>query len=242
MKILIFIFGIFSVLRITAQEVSERFEVLENGDEFTLKVSRTIDDQRDFVVEGSPYLDKEFKPGRWKLANRSSQEASMRYNGYYDAIQLNQNGDTFYLRKSPDVTAEIGGIRYEFVAYLNHGNLKSGYMTPLNQGNTVLYLRSTKILIPPRRPQHGYDLPKPPKFESRMEYYLKQKNRPAKALLNLSRKEVFAVLWDKYSELRKYAKQNKLDMRSQEEVIQVLKYYDTLKSVEQEDPSFEDKP
>ncbi len=242
MKILVFIFGIFSTLRISAQEVSERFEILENGDVFTVRVSQAIDDERDFVVEGSPYLDKEFKPGRWRLANRSSQEASMRYNAYYDAIQLHQNGDTFFLRKSLDVEAEIEGRRYQFVDFLDHGNRKSGYMTPLNQGNTVLYLRNTKILIPPHRPQHGYDLPKPPKFVSKMEYYLKQKNKPAKPLQNLSRKEVFAVLWDRYSELRKYARQNKLNMRTKEEVIQVLKYYDTLKSVEQEEPSFEDKP
>ena len=60
-------------------------------------------------------------------------------------------------------------------------------------------------------------------------YFVKGSNKPAIPLAHLSRKEVFAVLWDKYSELRKYARNNKLHMRTEEEVIQVLSYYDSLK-------------
>ena len=67
-----------------------------------------------------------------------------------------------------------------------------------------------------------------------MANYIQKENREAKPLAHLSRKEVFAVLWEKYSELRKYARKNKLQMRDEKEVIQVLGHYDFLMAQEKE--------
>jgi hypothetical protein len=58
-------------------------------------------------------------------------------------------------------------------------------------------------------------------------------------LNDLSRKEIFAVLWEHYSDLRKYARENKLRMRTEEEVIQVLDYYDSILSKQGKGETFE---
>lgn len=183
-------------------------------------------------VIGGPYLDKEFKFGKLIMKGDPEKDVKMRYDAYRDDIQIIQNEKQMYLVKNEDIEAIIEGKRYQYRNYLDNDNVTSGYLIPLNTGNTKLYSRITKYVTPPRLPVNGYDTFQQPEFKIKIIYYIKREGKTATPLQDLSRKEVFAVLWDKYSELRKYARKNKLHLRTEEEVVHILEYYDKLKAKE----------
>ncbi len=190
--------------------------------------------EHEYLVAGSPYLDQEFKLGQWFLNGKKQKELAMRYDAYHDAVQFLQDEQKVYLSKSKDIEAQIDGKTFQYIDYLDHSNLKSGYFSPLNDGETLLYLRIIKTIKGPVDPENGYTQFKPPTFETSVLYYIKPKGKPATPLLGLSRKEVFAVLWDKYSELRTYARERKLNVRDEAEAVAILAYYDQLKAEERE--------
>ncbi len=191
--------------------------------------------EREFIVKGSPYLNKEFVKGQTFLYGKIHEERKMRYNAYYDHIEILEPDSTIsHLIKNADIDADINDKIYRFVNYLDHQNKQSGFLTPLNDGRTVLYSRTKKIISNPYLPEHGYEQFQPPQFIVVSSYYIKRPNKDAVPLLGLSRKEVFAVLWDKYNALRKFAKENKIQLRTEEEVISVLAYYDHLQKEEKE--------
>jgi hypothetical protein len=197
---------------------------------FTIRVKDIDRIERDYIVEGTPYLEKEFKLGYWYLNGKKQKELAMRFDAYHDAVQLLQDSQKIFMLKNPDVEAHFDGKTYRYIEYMDHGNLKAGYFTPLNDGETLLYLRTTKSIIGPIKPENGYAEFKQPLFQTTISYYIKPKGKPAMPLLGLSRKEVFAVLWDKYSELRSYARKHKLNVRDEAEAVAILAYYDELKS------------
>ncbi len=190
--------------------------------------------EHEYLVAGSPYLDQEFKLGQWFLYGKKQKELAMRFDAYHDAVQFLQDDQKVFLSKSKDIEAHIDGKTYQYIDYLDHGNLKAGYFIRLNDGETLLYLRTIKTIKGPIDPENGYTQFKPPKFETNVSYYIKPKGKPAMPLLGLSRKEVFAVLWDKYSELRTYAREHKFQVRDEAETVMLLAYYDQLKADERE--------
>ena len=216
-------------------EVQKQFVSEEPGDVFKVRMTDVGGFQRRLVVQGSPYLSKEFKDAKWIAKGQFEKKVKMRYDAYRDNIQLIQNGKQSLLVKAKDVEAEIDGKLYQYIDYLDHDNLKSGYFTPLNEGKTLLFSRTAMIIIPPRMPENGYEFVQPAKFEAKTIHYIKRSGKTATPLQDLSRKEVLAVLWDKYSELRTYARKNKLRLRTEAEVIRVLEYYDSLKTEENQE-------
>lgn len=206
----------------------------EPGDVFKVRIPDMGGFERKLIVQGEPYLHKEFKDAKWIAKGQLEKKVKMRYDAYRDNIQLIQDGKKVFLLKDEDIEAIIAGERYQYRSYLDNENITSGYLRPLNNGNTKLYARAMKFVKPPWFPLNGYDQLEPPKFETKIIHYIQRQGKTATPLQDLSRKEVFAVLWDKYSELRKYARKNKLHLRTEEEVIQVLEYYDQLKAEEQD--------
>lgn len=191
----------------------------------TLWRNGTLDE---WPVDGTVYLDKQFKRGFAILNGHKNEELLLRYDAYSDEIEyLDDDGKRMLFKRSEHTGVVIDSISYRFIEYFDSGNVKSGFFNPLNEGGTVLYLRNSKTIFY-KTPENGYESFVPPKFVLKTSYYLKRKDRPAMPLNDLSRKEIFAVLWEHYSDLRRYARENKLRMRTEEEVIQVLNYYDSL--------------
>ncbi|WP_299532264.1 hypothetical protein [Ulvibacterium sp.] len=182
----------------------------------------------DWSVGGTVYWDKEFKKGFALLNGHKNKELLLRYDAYSDEIEyLDDEDKRMLFQRSEYMGAIIDSITYRYIDYLDGGEKKSGFFNPLNEGETILYLRNTKTIFY-KAPENGYESFIPPKFIQNTSYYLKRKDRPAMPLNDLSKKEIFAVLWEHYADLRTYARENKLRMRTVEEVIQVLNYYDSL--------------
>lgn len=224
----------------TDEPVKVRFDLDPNTQD-----AFSNDRSRIFVVKGSPHLDEEHRIG--KIINgKTITEALLRYNAYYDTFQvLDENKKKASVFKSPNVQVELDGKRYQLITYEENvqdkalyylpentngtlnGNKKQGYFSELSEGETKLYFKTIKRVPKFKLPQHGYESFEPTALVTLEHYYIKRKHRPA-VRIKLSRKEVLFALNNKYNEVRTYIKKNKLKVKTEEEVIQILSYYDTL--------------
>lgn len=192
-------------------------------------LSRVMD-EHEMKVIGTPYKNTTYEIGSVTTFNIKKDSLLLRYNAYRDQFEILDNSrSTTYLRKDESSHVELDSLQYLFRRFFAAGKEWSGYLNPLNEGNTILYRRHIKT-AQIRFPDNGYDQMRPPEFEDITEYFIKREGKPADRLHSLSRKEVFAILWDKYSELRKYARKRKLHMRNEKEVIEVLAYYASIKN------------
>ncbi len=191
--------------------------------------------EHQFTVKGSPYIEKAFKMGSVVRNKNRKDSVFMRFNAYRDYIEfLDDHQKNLVLLQDEEIEATLAGTTYRYIPYISGNETRSGYFNPLSEGETALYRKTTKTIPKFEFPAHGYESFKPPQFMTRTHYYIKKKLGPAKKLAHLSRKEVFAILWDKYSELRSYSKKHRLKLRTEAEVIQILEYYDALVSGAQE--------
>ncbi len=191
---------------------------------------KTAQNRRQISVLGTPYRNTDYALGIVITKNRWRDSVMMRYNAYEDCFEFLKGArKPLNLTKNTDNHVVLRGITYYYEDYFERGKTKSGYLNPLNEGKTVLFTRTLKS-IDAHFPENGYEQLEQPTFKDVTQYFLKKEGKVAQTLNGLSRKEIFAVLWDKYSELRRYARKNKLHMRSEDQVIQVLQYYDSIRS------------
>ncbi|NHF58342.1 hypothetical protein FK220_003255 [Flavobacteriaceae bacterium TP-CH-4] len=187
----------------------------------------------DYNVEGLPYINENFING--VVINRNTKlTIPLRYNAYSDTFQaIDLQGDHNDVLKRRYISVRLGDTLYQYFVFEDHLKFKKGYFKVISDGETKLLSRTVKTIQDYIVPEHGYERGERPKFLTHTHYYIKKLGKPAKKLAHLSRKEVFAVLWDKFAELRSYARKNKLRLRSVEEVVQTLAYYDSIKLPEE---------
>lgn len=221
----------------TDEPVKIRFD-LEKG-------SANIDYEREFVVKGSPYLNEEYQIGSI-VQGESRKEALIRYNAYYDHFQiLDENKKKASVAKSSEIKVILEGKTYEMLSYERtvkdkalyylpqsgnqdlDKNKKQGYFYKLSDGQTKLYSKTFKRIPKFQIPEHGYERFEPSAFVTITHYYIKKKFRPA-VRIELSKKEVLFALNDKYNEVRAYIKKKKLKVKTLEEMINIIAYYNTL--------------
>jgi len=200
---------------------------------------------REFIVDGSPYLNETYQLGTIINGNNKS-EALLRYNVFEDKFQfLDENKKKKFLLKAPNIKVILDGKTYEIVEFKeapkynlgyyvpkteknkNTNNTKMGYFIVLYEGNTILYQKTAKKITKLQQPESGYETFKPSKFVLDKGYYLKKAFKTAYRI-DLSKKAMLLALNNKYDEIRVYIKKHKLKVKTEEEVIQVITYYDTL--------------
>lgn len=203
------------------------------------------DQGRVFTVKGSPYLNEIHKEG--VIINGAKKtKALLRYNAYYDSFQiLDENKKKSFLLKSPTIKVMLDSTTYQLITYEEtvrdralyylpnssnksiNGNKREGYFSILSDGETTLYQKTFKRVPKFKQAEHGYERFEPSAFVTITHYYIKRKHRPA-VRIKLSKKEVLLALNNKYNEVRDFIKKNKLKVKTVEEVIQLISYYDTL--------------
>lgn len=201
--------------------------------------------ERVFAVNGSPYLNEKYEMGVI-INGPSKKEFRMRYNAYLGMFEvLDKNDKEASVLKSANILVAFDEKIYRILDYEEtvqdkalyylpqngdktiRGNIKQGYFNRLSDGETKLYLKTIKRIPKFKSSDHGYNRFEPTALLTLTHYFIKRKYRPA-TRIKLSKKEVLFALNDKYNELRTYIKKNKLKLKTEEEVIQLISYYDTL--------------
>lgn len=182
---------------------------------------------KDVPIEGTPYMDEVYRMG---IASVNGKEIRllMRYDAFNDQIELKDKlQKSFNLLRREDIGATIDGKTYKVISYLENGEKKLGYVNPLNSGKVVLYFKPRKVFVQAMKPENGYNDYVPPKYKDNHTYFMQRGNATAEEV-RLAKGAVLKFLRDKAPAVKKFVSENRLKLKTETEVVQLLNYYNSL--------------
>ncbi len=183
---------------------------------------------REVPISGTQYVNEMYQKGEAIMNGKSTGEILMRYDAYHEVVEFLENGKPRKLLRRENITAIIDDVRYEVVEFKEKGKSRLGYLSPLNEGETVLYYRPKKQFIQAENPENGYDEYQPATFKDISTYYIKIGDEPATEV-RLSKGSILKKLSDQKPVLKKYISEHHLTFKSMEDVTKLLAYYNTIK-------------
>jgi len=178
-------------------------------------------------VQGSPYANEEFVIGKVFVNDDKPYNGILRYNAYSDGIEMKTENGVITLLKRSYLKARIGGKFYLIESYMVNGAIRKTYFVELSQGKARLLLKQGKKFVEARSASSSYTKDQPAKFEDERTYYIITEGNPG-IEVRLKNKEILQALPDHKKELQAFVKSNKLKMKNEGDVIQVLTYYNSL--------------
>ena len=186
-------------------------------------VSQLLDKEKYSDVKGSQYLYEEWLPARALLANGSFENVDkLNFNGHSKELeimvgeQLRQVPAFAYIK----VTVEHDGYENIFIRGI-HPEFRGDLVCLLYDGNNVKFV--LKFVVKLEEIAEPNAITK--KFIRRSEYYLIKDGRISEVLLK--KKKILAPLVQKGIDLEAYIEENDLNLKTEAEVINLLKYYDS---------------
>ena len=178
------------------------------------------------AIAGSPYMDDKYKDGVIYYGDKN-QAAPIRYNAYQDLIEYQQNGKALVLDANPAIKKVIVGDE-TFVPLSPNGSAKKlGYFAVLDSGKVTLYAKKRIIFLPFKQRGKIDGTDQPAEFQKKPDtYYYQVGDGELKEIDNI--KSLIASLPDKQDELSQYAKKEKISTKKEKDLIQFIKYYNSL--------------
>ncbi len=220
-KYLLFGLGLALAASLSAQTTSLDLpsEYLRNN------TSGGVNDNLPANLEGSPYLTDDFVSGMVYTENEKPYPAMMRYNAYQDEMQIQGNNGISTLFMRDYVWAKVGGEMFKIESYEKGSGTSKGYFVQMNEGETRLLKRYKKVFMEAEPATSSYTTDKPARFDDDIRYYLAREGSPAKEI-KLRKKDIEKFLESK--EAQDYIKKNKLKLKTEEELLQLINYLNAL--------------
>lgn len=180
-------------------------------------------------VEGSEFMDDNFEKGDIFTVNSEHfSEIPMRYNAYYDNVEVQLPNGTIYKISDPKLIFQIR-IKENYMVYtsfMSPDGEKEGYLSLLYEGKSALYRRNSKIFRE-RVPSNGILNEVPAKIvDVPKEYYVRSKEKNPR-FIN-SKKDLLLLYPDHSSQLETFFKKEKLKTNNDEDLIKAVTYCDSL--------------
>ncbi len=177
------------------------------------------------AVQGSPFLNKDFQQGEVSTtSNTAFNNVLLRYNIYEDEMEFEaEDKKTFYLEKSTIKNVKIGDSEFIYKAYASNNKLGRSYFEVLLRGKATL-LKQYRVVFEAAKLPKAYEDATPAQFKtSKSEFYIAFGDEEANRISGF--KELLDLLPDKKMEVAEFLKKNKLTLGKQEDIIQVIQFY-----------------
>lgn len=222
--ILILVYLIFQTTFVSFSQVNARLNSM------TTRTSLYVDNPYE-KVEGNPYVEKEFQKG--EVVFKDSSKISgvlMRLNHNTDQIEFMEKDEILGFSKPEELArASFGNRNFTYERYNLGKKILYGYFEVLVNGYCKLLYRRESIIkreqLPPSEMSGGNYRDY---FRTTEDYYLLIDSEPAKKIIK-SQKSVLKTLADQETELKKYIKENGLKIKHEENLVEVINYYNKLK-------------
>jgi hypothetical protein len=180
-------------------------------------------------IEGSPYLDEEFKIGSIYTAQKLKYvEILLRYNIYNDNLEFKTpSGEIQALANTGVVEiAIIGNNQFVSLSYVEANKFKKGFLVVIEEGRASLYSKPIVAFKEAAQPA-AYKQPEPAKFIRKSdEYYLRIATEPAVSIK--SKKDLIDALPDNQKAIEDFINKNKIKIGKPEGLKEVVRYYNSL--------------
>jgi hypothetical protein len=184
-------------------------------------------------IEGSPYANEEFLPGNIYQDNQLVyNNILLRYNIFSDEIEIKNSGDAKEdsfgaLVKNPEAFVKILNTIYVFVP-LEGSNEKGNYFTVVSEESVFdLYKKTQVSYKAPFKASTSYERDRPGTFEKKNSYFLVSKVGTFYELPS-NKSKVIKAMGKKEKEVKAFIKKNKTNLKSEEDIIKLVKHYNSL--------------
>jgi hypothetical protein len=180
--------------------------------------------------QGNPYLNEEFVEGKITVDNELNYKKQLRYNAYSDIFELRGDDNQINaLLRSTNVTVLIDNSLFALNDYLLNNAIKEGYFEKLNRnGKTILLKQYSKKFIDVVKAKSSYQSDSPAKFVLDKSYFIKKNEVSPAIKIILKKKNILSVLNDKEILIKEYISKNKLNLKNEQDVVQLFDYYNSL--------------
>ncbi|WP_271856250.1 hypothetical protein [Patiriisocius marinus] len=184
-------------------------------------------------TNGSIYNDKEFKRGTVFVDGKmTASNVGLRYNAQSEEIEyMKQLGSQAtvvnVVKKSENIDVKILNDHYVYLPSPGK-KFKDGYLIVLEENDKLtLYKKLSKEFVEGKKSVNSYTRDVPDSFKEREVLFIKVKGEEIKEVPGSKgkRKKLFS---SKENEVATYMKNEKLNLRKDEDLIKALKYYSTL--------------
>ncbi|QWX83072.1 hypothetical protein H0I23_11480 [Cellulophaga sp. HaHaR_3_176] len=190
----------------------------------------------DSKTNGTPYLNESFVDGEIIVNDKVELVGKMRFNAHGNEVEILNNDaiDSYYsLLKRSYISVRIGNKKYRIFTYKDSRDaVRTSYFSDLNEGGLKLLFKPESVLKQARRPSTSYEKYVPPTYVWNSSYYIldqsnkDQENHAIK--IKLSKNNILDFTGDKKEEMKIYVKENKLNLKKEEDVISFLNYYNSV--------------
>jgi len=186
-------------------------------------------DYRNKDLVGSNYIDQNFLSAK---LNIDEIIYAMRYDAYQDEMEIEKDGNTFYLRKdfNYQITFLDKNKIYQVYNYEEKEKINKGFFVVLYNGDKISLLLQEKIkFYEEEEAKTGYDKYEPPKLKREKDkIFLGYKNNVTKELPK-KKKDILKLFSSKSKVVELFIKENKLGFKKSEDLIKIFSYYNSLK-------------
>jgi len=214
----------------TAYEAKENLRVL--GSVYSTGTVRTFDNRYE-GVKGSPYVFEEFRQGEVFLKNKNKVKIQdLNYNCFENEIAYKDPAtDAIRLLNRFQVdlfTIQDGDKELTFVPLKLEEDAEAIFAELLYNKGSIAYKVYKKEWVKANY-EGGYSADRPyDEFVDKYDLYFLKKGDKNLHKAKKSKKQVLTAFPDQKSAISSFFKSNKLDLREEESLVKLLKYYDSL--------------
>lgn len=178
---------------------------------------------------GSAYFDEDFTSGELRFIKKgNSENYPLRYNAYLDVFEVEFEGVRYNISKTSGINLELKNESYVFRAYYNlySKEVKTGYLHKLN--NSPFFVRHVKEIREGRKPANSVAAVIPDKLIEIKKLYVEDNSGSIREIKWNSKSILKHLPQEEKQILTKYIKDNKLKVKRQEDLYQLLEYHKEL--------------
>jgi hypothetical protein len=181
----------------------------------------------DATIKGTPYLKEAYEEGLIVYANNTI-KVPARYNVFKDLMEYQQSGRALVLDPNVSIKkVQLHNATFVVDKYVADGKTKLGYFALLDSGKVTLYAKKSVSYLAPQKGRALDGGDQPAEFKKIADtFYYKIGNNTLQEVKNV--KTMIASFPDKQDELTTFVKKEKISPRNEEELIQLVKYYNSL--------------
>jgi hypothetical protein len=181
-------------------------------------------------ISGSPWENAEFAAGEiYASGNQHYTGIPLRYNIYSNQVEFRKPEGGVFEINPPEIidSVIIGESMYIYYSYLSGSKTQKSFFKVLTKGSPLLLLKMN-IVLKDAEPPGAYKDASPASFQRMQDdFYLAEV--PADAVKFSGKKEILELIKSHTAELEQFIKQNKTKFSRQEDLINLMKFYYTLK-------------
>lgn len=181
-------------------------------------------------VVGNPFIEEDFQLGEViHMDSTITRDVLMRLNHHTDEIEFKMDEKILVFAKPRQIDHVTFGHRsFAYYDFVQNRKKDAGYFEVLAWGNTKLLLRRNTIVkreqLPPSDMSGGNFKDY---FRTTEEYFLKKGSAPA-IQIQKGKRSMLKALEDHEVELSEFIKENDLNLRSEEEMIDLIYFYNSI--------------